>query len=277
MKATKQTSLLYAVIALVLALPLFAQDFSVATGDPKGTYSSMFKQLMQSCSTNVPGIKEINTTGCMENIDQLLGNQVNAAWCQADVLRFRSQNEPLENIKTLIALYPEEVHFLALAQSKVVLASPEKGTLEKLKLKAGFGAEAAPTYKVFESINDLAGHRVGAAGGSYVTAQVIRLQGDIAYSVVHKESNDAVLAALNTGEIEAAVLVGGSPLASLKALGPDYKFLPVPDATLKKLEAVYRPAKLIGYPKMGLTSNGTQSVAVDAVMVTREYKTPAMV
>lgn len=87
------------------------------------------------------------------------------------------------------------------------------------------------------------------------------------------DKGDDVLAALDKGDIEAAIFVGGAPLGTISKLGPQYKLLPVPAPVLEKLKGVYRPARL-NYQKMGAT--GVATVATDALFVTREYKTPKM-
>ena len=102
---------------------------------------------------------------------------------------------------------------------------------------------------------------------------MIRLQSEIAYNVVRYNSNADVLAALAENQVQAAVMVGGSPLGDVAGLGPDFKLLPVPEAVAAKLKGVYRPAR-ISYPKMGAA--GIQTVSTDALIVTREYTTEAM-
>lgn len=233
------------------------QQLQVATGKAGDTYSTMLKQLAQRCGSGV-AIIEHPSAGSNDNINQLVGNQVNAAFVQSDVLWLRARTEDLGNVKTLLALHPEQLHIVARAQSG---------------LKQGGVMGIGGSEVVLGDITALAGRRVGAAGGSLVTAQVIRLQSEIPFHVMPFDNGDDVLAALDKGEIEAAVFVGGAPLASIAKLGPQYKLLPVPAPLLEKLKGVYRPARL-NYQKMGAT--GVATVATDALFVTREYKTPKM-
>ncbi|MGL4679245.1 MAG: hypothetical protein ACRCWC_07640, partial [Plesiomonas shigelloides] len=154
------------VVAIVLSLCAFGwaqAQVKVTTGAADGTYSTMFKQLAAACGNEV-GMVEMNSTGSNENVDRLIGNQVNAAFVQTDVLFFRARTEELGNVKTLLALHPEEVHFVAPAVAKT-----KEGGI------AGIGGKTP----VFNTIADLAGRHVGAVGGSVTTAQVIRLQSEI--------------------------------------------------------------------------------------------------
>lgn len=247
--------------ALVMAVgcapqPAGAQTLKVATGSSKGTYSTMFKELTSACSA--AGAAEQVTDGSMTNVDMLVGNQVNAAFVQTDVLFFRSRTENLGNVKTLLALHPEEVHIVALSQPK-----KEGGVM-------GIGAKQVS----LNTVQDLAGRNVGAAGGSYITAQVIRLQSEIPFQVVSYPSNDHLIQAVAQGQLDAAVIVGGSPMAAIAALDGRFKLLSIPEAVQAKLKAVYNPAKLT-YSRMGAA--GVSSVSTDAVFVTREYKTPKMI
>jgi TRAP-type uncharacterized transport system substrate-binding protein len=245
------------ILASTLSLAAHAQ-FRVATGAADGTYSAMFKQLAKMCGNEV-GMVEVNSSGSNENVDLLVGNQVNAAFVQSDVLFFRARTEELGNVKTLLALHPEEVHFLTTAVSK-----------EKTGGVMGFGGKTVQ----MNTIADLAGRRVAASGGSFTTAQVVRLQSEINATIVQMADMKQMLAALAAGDIQAIVAVGGSPLPSLAALGPDFKLLGVPEAVQTKLKGVYRPAR-VSYSKMGAA--GVSTVATDALFVSREYKTPRMI
>jgi TRAP-type uncharacterized transport system substrate-binding protein len=244
-------------LAFAMAYGAQAQQIKVATGAQKGTYATMFKELNGVCANDVPML-ETNTNGSNSNIDLLVGNQVNAAFTQTDVLYFRARTEDLGNVKTLVALHPEEVHIVALAQG----LKKEGGTL-------GFGSKAP----VLTQIGDLNGRVVGAAGGSYTTAQVIRLQSEVNFTVQQYDDNDKLMAALNKGEVDAALMVGGAPLPVVNALTPAHRLVAIPDAVQQKLKAVYRPARL-SYNKMGAA--GVATVATDAIFVTREYKTAKM-
>lgn len=244
-------------LAAAALLPAAQAQMRVATGKAGDTYSSMLRQLNARCSGDV-AIMEVPSAGSNDNINQLVGNQVNAAFTQSDVLWLRARTEDLADVKTLLALHPEQVHIVARTSSGI----KEGGTL-------GYGAKEV----VFNDITSLAGRKVGAAGGSLITAQVIRLQSEIPFQVVQLDTGDAVLQALASGQIAAAVFVGGAPLGTVSKLGPDHKLLPIPAPVVEKLKGVYRPARL-NYQRMNAA--GVATVATDALFVTRQYKTPKM-
>lgn len=245
----------FAAMALILSASVAqAQALKVSTGGSSGTYSRMFKEVSVACSNDLQ-LTEINSTGSTQNIDRLTGNEVNGAFVQTDVLHFRGRTEDLSGVKTLLSLHPEEVHVVALTDSLL----KSGGTL-------GFGTKSVQ----INSVNDLGGRIVAAAGGSFVTAQVIRLQTEIPFQVLEVKSAEEAVAAVASGAAQAAVLVGGSPLGQVAALDRNFKLLSFPEATVAKLKNVYRPAKL-NYSKMGAA--GVASIATDALFVTREYKT----
>lgn len=251
-----------AVIALFLGVVLgplvaYGQTINVATGSPKGTYASMFKELTNACGPAVPMV-ETPSTGSMDNLNMLVGNQVNAAFVQSDVLYLRARTEELGNVKTLLALHSEAVHIVALADSG---------------MKSGGVMGIGGDKVVFSDLSQLGGQRVGAAGGSTITAQVIRLQSEIPFNVVAFDTNDAALAALVKREVQAVILVGGAPLGSVAGLDRNYKLLSISPAVQEKLKGVYRTTRL-NYPKMAAA--GVPTVATDALFVTREYKTERM-
>lgn len=250
--------LLIASIVTIAAMSASAQSLKVSTGSSSGTYSTLTKQLSEQCKDSMQ-VTEINSTGSLQNLDRIIDNSVNAGFVQADSIFFRSRTEDLSNIKTLVAFHPEEVHVLTLAQSNL----KEGGTL-------GFGAKQV----VFNTINDLAGRTVVAAGGSYVTAQVIRLQTEINFNVFEVDKVDDAVEMVRTGRAAAAVIVGGQPLGTINALDRTFKLLEFPEATVAKLKNIYKPSRL-SYGKLGAA--GVSSVSTDALLVARVYKTPKMV
>lgn len=231
-----------------------AVQLKVGTGGANGTYSTMFKEMANACINDLILVEQ-NSSGSVENIENLLGNKINAAFTQADVLRFKANTEDLSAIKTLIVLHPEEVHFIAKRDSG---------------LKAGGVMGIGGKDIVFDNVLDLGGFKVGAAGGSYITAQVIRLQTEIPYQVVRFENNNDLIKALQTNQVQAAVMVGGAPMPIIDGLTNEFKLLSINEATATKLKNVYNPAR-VSYSKMG--ASGVPTVSVDAMVVTREYKT----
>lgn len=246
-------------LAACMAVAAQAQQLKVATGGAGNTYSTMFKQAQQACGNDMVLVEQ-NTPGSMENVNLLVGNQVNGAFVQTDVLHFRGRTEDLGNVKTLVALHPEEVHVLAPAVSRI-----KEGGF------AGVGAKPI----VLTTVKDLAQRRVGAVGGSAITAQVIRLQAEIPFEVREYADNKALMGALTAGDIDAALMVGGAPLGAVATLAGDgWKLLPFPEDVVGKLKNVYRPARLNYAP---IRQMGINTVATDALFVTREYRTQKFV
>lgn len=242
------------------AQPAFAQSLKVATGGATGTYSKMLKEIGATCGSLVT-ITEQPTSGSIENVNLIVGNQVNAAFVQTDVLHYRAATEDLGGIKTLLALHPEEVHL-------VTIDGPQKA--EGIMSKVGLGDKVV----ALNTVKDLKDRTVGAAGGSFITAQVIRLQSEVNFKTVEFPDNKALLAALAAGKVDAALMVGGSPLGAVAELKGGYKLLTFPDDVTAKLKNVYRPARL-NYSN--INARGIATVATDALFVTREYKTAKFV
>lgn len=256
MKTISKLALLGAMVALSATAAAQTQ-LKVSTGGPTGTYSRMFKEFQNTCKDQIMQI-EAPSKGSVENMDRLLGNEVNAAIVQTDVLFFRARNEDLSNVKTLFALHPEEVHVITMSTSPIL----EGGTL-------GIGKKPAQ----FNSVNDLSGRAVAAWGGSIITAQVIRLQSEINFTVAEVADFKSAKAALESGQVAAIVMVGGQPMDDVKALSNAYKMLPFSEAVVGKLKSVYVPAKL-NYSNMGQGGSGVATIATEALFVTRAYKTP---
>jgi len=250
-----KSKILFAAMISVLAMSTQAQQVKVATGSVKGTYHALFTNIADKCGEKMAMI-EVPSSGSLENLDLLTGKQVGAAFMQTDALFASAQGRDLGNIKTLLAFNPESVHVVALANSGMKTG----GTM-------GFGAKDV----VFNAANDLGGYKVAAAGGSMITAQLIKLQGQLNWTIVPVDSADAAIAAVKAGTVQGAVLVGGQPLGNVKALGSDFKLLGFRPQTVELLKTVYVPSKL-SYPK--LANGAVSSIATEALLVTRTYNTP---
>ncbi len=174
------------------------------------------------------------------------------------MLWIRGKTENLNAIKTLIALHPEEVHVIALAQSK--------------KKQGGVFGMGATSIE-FHDFASLSKQRVAAAGGSHVTAQALKLLSDVDFEIIEAPSNETAIQLLRTGDVEAVVAVGGSPLPWIEQLDRTFKLLPFGEIQKEKLKTLYSSATL-NYSN--LAAMGIPTVATDALFVTREYKTARM-
>jgi TRAP-type uncharacterized transport system substrate-binding protein len=237
-----------------------AQSLVVATGDPKLTYSTMFKELSGRCQS--VSLREVNSNGSNANLDMLEQNKVNAAIVQTDALFWRSRSEDdLNNVRTLFTLYPEEVHFVARAD----------GVHEGGVSLGGFSIGGKQV--IFNNIGDLNGHNVGAVGGSALTAEVIKALTKINYNIVKFSSNDEASKALQAGNIDAFIAVGGAPLSTVANLDQRFKLLMITPQQQGILAKVYKPAR-VSYGNLG--QRGVPTVATEALMVSRVYSSAQM-
>jgi TRAP-type uncharacterized transport system substrate-binding protein len=251
-------SLIVLLSIVLLAGAALAQttQLKVSTGSSTGTYSRMFKEFAGTCKDQILMIEQ-PSTGSIQNMDRLLGNEVNAAIVQTDVLFHRARNEDLSNIKTLIALHPEEVHVITRSESPIK--------------EGGFGGIGSKPISLTD-VTSLAGRTVAAWGGGMVTAQVIRLQTEIPFTVAEVTDFKSAREGLDSGKFAAIIMVGGQPLVDVSTLNSSYKLMPFPESTAGKLKSVYVPAKL-NYSGLGAGGTGIQTIATEALFVTREYKT----
>lgn len=237
------------------AISAVADQVKVATGGVKGTYHALFVDIASKCGDQMAMI-EVPTSGSAENLSKLTGKQAGIAFTQTDALFALAQGQDLGNVKTLVAFNRESIHIVTLANSGL----KSGGTL-------GFGAKPV----VFNSAEDLAGMNIAAAGGSLITAQLMKSQGQIAWTIVPVKDNDEGLAMLKAGQVQAVIMVGGQPLGGVSALGTDYKLVGLRPNTIELLKSVYVADKL-SYPKLSPTAITT--VATEALLVTRTFNTP---
>ncbi len=260
---TLVASLLLAGVSPCIAQTAEVHVLNVAAASSSGTYGKMLDEIIQVCSNGDLTITQNKDVkgGAVGNLGALVNNQVFAAFMHSDVLQAaQAADSAYSKYKTLVALYPEEIHVLALRQSK-----------EKTGGMFGVGG----TIKEFNSLVDLDGFKVGAAGGGVKTEQILKGMANAGFIAITYEKGEEVMAALRAGDINAAIFVGGAPLPNIVTLSADeFKLIPLGEAISSKLGGFYRPAK-ITYDN--LHASQVVTMAPMATIVTRELKTKKFV
>lgn len=250
-------------LSLLFLLPamMFGQStISIADNSSSGTYHQMVKQLVDVCGDKI-SVTEINSEGgAVGNLDKLFNNEVIAAVFHSDVLKAKIiENDDYGKIKTLVALYPEEVHVLALRSSK----TKKIGTFS-------FG------FADFNSLAEIGpGYKVGASGGGVYTLKILKGMGHAQFDIAENLNSGAdVIAALDSGQIAAAVFVGGAPLPNLQKLPAGvYKFLPIGSVIVDQVSGIYKTQGIsINYPNIG----SVNTIAPEATIGTVVKRIPAL-
>ena len=137
MKALLRQSLLVPVVALCLAVPAQAAEFiNILTGGTSGVYYPLGVALSQIYSKAIPGSKTAvqATKASAENLNLLqagrgeaaisLGDSLSDAWKGNEEASFKV---PLKKLRTIAALYPNYIHFVAAADSGIKTLADIKG------------------------------------------------------------------------------------------------------------------------------------------------------
>jgi TRAP-type uncharacterized transport system substrate-binding protein len=267
---TIKTFIAVSVVALV-AFPVVAQEqFRVATGSqtldkvtnkPTSTYTWMFRDINQVCQAALP-MTEVGSNGSPQNVEFLTSKEVNGAFVQGDLLAYMDQTDPAKvaNIKTVFALAPEELHFIARADVK------KEGGVTVGGYNIGGNAVQ------FKTLADLAGRKVGAVGGSILSGRVVAKQSGLNFQMVDAGSNDALVKGLLDGTYDAVLVVAGQPSGLVKTLDQRYRILPVSQETAEKLTAYTKATLSYG----NLNQAGVPTVATQALFVSRVFRDPDM-
>lgn len=189
-------------VLLLFASVAFAQttNIRVASDSSNGTYAKMLGEVINACGDNTDFniVTVKNSGGAVGNLDALYNNAADAAFLHSDVFAANAQADPSYNkFKTLVALWPEPIHVLTLRVSK----TKKQGSFS-------FGTVEINT------LQDVAGYTVGAAGGGVITARVLQTPGH--FQVADLGTGSAVIEALNNGTIAAAIFVGAAPLPNIQ-------------------------------------------------------------
>ena len=248
------------IIALVFAVPVFAhsqnqqiqpqvQPLVVSTGDVKAgsTYVRLFNEVTRICN-DVP-LQMLESNGSVQNIQNLYDNNASLAFVQADVLfdqkLFKNKAE-VDNIKTLMVMYPEEVHFVVRGDNRYI-----------------------------HSFNDFMNKKIVAWGGSYLTGLVLFGKTHVRpIEYVEVKNFDTAKALLDNAKIDGFIAVGGQPLGSIKGLSGNYRLVPFNRNVAEVADASYEPATL-NY--VNLNANGISTIATQTLLVTVDYKSKSKI
>lgn len=259
MKFQKFSAIVAATTALV-AYTAANAEITVSTGGPKGTYHQFFVDIKQVCGDKVD-LVELPSKGGDENLTNLVEKAAHVGFVQTDTLKFVSMKDPRVNeadLQTLVPLYNEEVHLIAKGATKTSGG-----------LNLGFTTIGGKTVAV-SKLEDLQGMKVGAWGGSITTASAMNVFGNIGMNLIPftaANPDAAAKAALDKGEIDVILAVGGQPLGFAKTLTPAYRLLEITSASSSKM-SFYVPAR-INYTNMN-ASVGT--IAAKSYLVTRNIR-----
>lgn len=218
-----------------------SQPLTVSTGVESGTYHRFFNEITQVCSN--PPLVARPSKGSRENIDNLLGNIANLGIVQSDVLFARKiidNDQEVDNIKTLMVLYPEEVHFITKSNNQYI-----------------------------HKFSDLGNKKVAAWGGSVITGWVVFARSGVRpIQFRDVPGPNEAMAMLDKGEIDAILAVGGQPLGWLRNATAPYKL--VPFDRFEQVKDVY-DAAVLSYSN--LNQSGIKTITTQAILVTMNYRT----
>jgi hypothetical protein len=219
-------------------------DLIVKTGsNSKSVYSQLFTEIQSVCS--VPVLQDSPASGSIQALDDLLSNQANLAFVQSDVIIGRKTIEndsQVDNVRVFMPMFTSELHIVT-----------------------------ASTNTSVNRFTDLFQKKVGAYGGSYITARILFGATNIRpFSLVQYPNEDTMIQAIKRGEIDVGMGVAGQPVAWVKELsGREFKLVPFDRADVLGKLGSYSQANL-RYPNLSATTVPTVAVRID--MITYNYK-----
>lgn len=272
-------------ISLALSLGLVATaaaqaPFKIGTGGPKGTYYAMCMDMLKTFGAKVPNSFSCEeTNGSMDNMQRVIARTLQGAVVQFDVMKYLEEKDPnMAQIKVVFPLHQEEVHLV--------------GANTSYKEGGWFGIGSKSVE--LKTLKDLNGRKVVAWGGSVLSAEYFAYRFKLNYEVIdvsglRLDEKGAVVKAAEkqpaapdrvaakmvaSGEAHAIFAVGGFPLLWLqdgKVFGKQFKMLSIGSDMADQVGGIYNKSK-VNYSN--LTDGAVATVAVPAVLVTRDFRTP---
>ncbi|HYE75104.1 MAG TPA: TAXI family TRAP transporter solute-binding subunit, partial [Blastocatellia bacterium] len=220
------------------------QPLTVATGPDGGTYVRFFTEITQQCSQ--PPLQALSAPrGSLQSYEFLTRNAANIGFMQEDVLFGKKQieNDPdADNIKTLMVLYPEEIH--------IITRSPN-----------------------VNRFSDLGNKKIGSWGGSMVTAWVLFNEKTTGIRPIEiKDTGNAGTAVqlLREGKLDAILAVGGQPLDWVQK-NLDNSFKLVPFDRLQQAMTIGYERALLKYSNL-FNGGIAETITTKSLLVTYNYE-----
>jgi len=218
-------------LAISLTVPAAAQDLRIVTGGEGGTYEAVGAALAAQVTKDGTEMTWRRSSGSLSNLLILSLDQAELGLCQFDVFMAATKGaaggDLRQDLRVVSPLFLEEIHLLLRNETNI------------------------------DNFRGLAGHAIGVGplnSGTHYTAQRLLRSyglGPDRYIADHSNSADAIRK-LQSGDIDAAFIVGGQPLGMLaKAEGI-------------KLVGLSKPKQRVGSKSKTKALGGYQYVSIPA-------------
>ena len=255
--------MLVLVMAMTVSTSFAEEPLSLATGDPKATYSMMFKNLSGYC----PMAKEYTeTSGGFDNLQLILTKVVNMGIVPEDVLEMqrRVDGNALKNVRALVGMHFNALHIIILNEP-----ATKGGTGWFSRLTGSTGK------MVIRDLRDLKGQKVACHGSSIVTAQFLNKECQAGMEPIRVNTPAEGLNMLKSGEVAALLATAGWPVAWIDAMDPKvYTLASLDEGYVKKMGEPYKVVKL-NYAKLGCM--GVITAGARNVIAVWNYVSPSKV
>lgn len=249
-------SLVAGAVVVCLGASLYAAEFiNVLTGGTSGIYYPLGVALSQMYAKAIPDSKTAvqATKASVENLNLLQAGRGEAAISLGDSLSdaYRGNEEagfkaPLSKLRTISALYPNYIHFVAAADSGIKSFADIKGK------RISVGAPKSGTELNSRAI-------LKAAGLSYKD-----------FSKVEYLSYAESVELMKNRQLDVTLLSSGAGVAALRDLATSQKvvFLSIPEEIVKKIDDPAYQVGIIPANTYEGQTNDVQTVSVQNFLVT---------
>jgi len=236
-----------------------ACDLSVASGPAGKVYEQIVRDMRAVCG-NVVSMCTLNTKGGVQNLQMLSSNEAELGLVQIDLLhKLKDSDENIGALKAVMPLHANLLHVVTLTEGSMVDVMLVPGTRTKVPYSG--------RKVVLGRFSDLRGMTVALVGSADLTAQVLNERLQYGLRLVSAATDEAALAMLKSGEVQAVFTLAGWPMPAL-VTQPSGSGLQLAEFDVEPWE----PYKTTRRNYQNLGALNLKMLAVPNLLVSRQFK-----
>lgn len=241
-------------------------QLKIGTGTVKKGFSNLFADINSVCGKEVSICESGHSTGGLKNLTLLSQNDVDLGMVQLDTLLDMKSTD--DNIGALLAVVPLNYNLLHILTKAggYTYSQTKAGEKKAWGLMKGDDVVTNTTVTI-SKFSDLKGKTVAVVGSAQLMGRTLNKTLGMNMQFVDVDDDQAALAKVKSGEVQALLTVSGWPSGVVKGLTQASGFALVPfDGT------AFPPYVLIKKPYANMATYNMTFLATPSLLLTRPFR-----